>query len=97
MKSGTSGPIDVRSEIVINASGRRASLSKQAKLHAGFTRFGVGAEYDLSAPRCNQEEALLIVGSRYAPAVTPGSSLGGRIVYAWAPCIPIAEPIQKIT
>ena len=68
MKSGTSGPIDVRSEIMVDASGHRASLSKQAKLHAGFTRVGVGSEYDLSAPRCNQEEPLLIVGSRYAPA-----------------------------
>ena len=64
MKSGTSGPIDVRSEIVIDASGHHASLSKQAKLHAGFTRVGVGSEYDLSAPRCNQEEAFLIGGSQ---------------------------------
>ena len=68
VKSGTSGDFDVRSKIVIDASGHRASLSKQAKLHDGFTRFGVGAEYDLSAPHCNQEEALLIVGSQYAPA-----------------------------
>ena len=68
MKSGIYGPIDVRSKIVIDASGHRASLSKQAKLHAGFTRVGVGSEYDLSAPRCKQEESLLIVGSQYAPA-----------------------------
>lgn len=68
MKSGTSGPIGVRSKIVIDASGHRASLSKQAKLHAGFTRCGVGSEYDLSTPRCNQEEALLIAGSQYTPA-----------------------------
>jgi digeranylgeranylglycerophospholipid reductase len=68
VKSDTSGRFDVRSKIVIDASGHRASLSKQAQLHGGFTRFGVGAEYDLSAPRCSQEEALLIVGSQYAPA-----------------------------
>lgn len=68
VKSDTSGRLDVRSKIVIDASGHRASLSKQAQLHGGFTRFGVGAEYDLSAPRCSQEEALLIVGSQYAPA-----------------------------
>ena len=99
VKSGTSGPIDVRSKIVIDASGHRASLSKQAKLHAGFTRFGVGAEYDLSAPRCNQEEALLIVGSQYAPAGYAWVFPWGRIVCAWewASCIPIAGPIQKIT
>ncbi|MEC9272660.1 MAG: NAD(P)/FAD-dependent oxidoreductase, partial [Chloroflexota bacterium] len=43
------------------------SLSKQATLHAEFTSCGVGSEYDLSAPRCNQEEALLILGSQYTP------------------------------
>ena len=68
VKSDTSGQFSVRSKIVIDASGHRASLSKQARLHCGFTRFGVGAEYDLSAPQCSQDEALLIVGSRYAPA-----------------------------
>lgn len=68
VKSQTSGRFDVHSKIVIDASGHRASLSKQAQLHGGSTRFGVGAEYDLSAPRCSQEEALLIVGSQYAPA-----------------------------
>ena len=68
MKSGIYGPIAVRSKIVIDASGHRASLSKQAILHAGFTRCSVGSEYDLSAPSCNQEEALLIVGSQYTPA-----------------------------
>ena len=68
VKSDTSGRFDVRSKIVIDASGHRASLSKQANLHGGFTRFGVGAEYDLWAQQCSQEDALLIVGSQYAPA-----------------------------
>ena len=68
MKSGTSGPIDIRSKIVIDASGHRASLSKQAKLHSGFTRYGVGSEYDQSSPRCNQEEVLLLVGSQCTSA-----------------------------
>jgi digeranylgeranylglycerophospholipid reductase len=41
---------------------------KQAGLDPGFERFGVGAEYDLYAPHCDENEAVLIVGTRVAPA-----------------------------
>lgn len=58
----------IRSKIMIDASGYRAAMSKQSGLHRGFTRFGVGAEYELLAPDCNQNEIALIVGSRYAPS-----------------------------
>jgi digeranylgeranylglycerophospholipid reductase len=58
---------------VIDASGYTADLSKQAGLHPGFTRYGVGAEYELIAPDCRQDEAVLIMGNRYAPCG-----------YAWA-------------
>jgi digeranylgeranylglycerophospholipid reductase len=54
--------------VVVDATGYRAAISKLAGLHAGFDRFGVGAEVELIAPRCRQDEVVLIVGSRYAPA-----------------------------
>jgi digeranylgeranylglycerophospholipid reductase len=57
-----------RARIAIDASGYRAALSRLAGLHAGFSRFGVGAEVELVAPRVRQDEAVLVVGSRYAPA-----------------------------
>lgn len=59
---------EIRSSLVIDAGGYKAAFSKAAGLHPGFERFGVGAEQELIAPRCRQDEALLIVGSRYAPA-----------------------------
>lgn len=61
-------PFEVRSKIAVDASGYRATISKQAGLHQGFDRFGVGSEYDLIAPKCRQDETLLIVGNRYAPS-----------------------------
>jgi digeranylgeranylglycerophospholipid reductase len=64
---------DVAARVVVDASGYRASISKSAGLHPGFTRFGVGAEHEFVAPGCDQDEAVLVVGSRYAPAG-----------YAWA-------------
>lgn len=64
---------DVESAIVVDASGYRAAISKHAGLHLGFDRFGVGAEYELSAPHVSQEEALLVLDERIAPAG-----------YAWA-------------
>ena len=57
-----------RSKLVIDASGYQASLMKQAGVHKGSRRFGVGAEYDLYAPHYDQSEAVLIVGSKVAPS-----------------------------
>jgi digeranylgeranylglycerophospholipid reductase len=54
--------------LVIDATGYRSVLLKQAGLDPGFHRFGAGAEYDLYAPHCDQEEAVLIVGEQAAPA-----------------------------
>lgn len=59
---------DVAATIVVDASGYRAEPSRAAGLHPGFGRFGVGAEHELIAPHCRQDEALLLVGNRYAPA-----------------------------
>jgi digeranylgeranylglycerophospholipid reductase len=56
------------SRVVIDATGYRSVLLKQAGLDPGFRRFGVGAEYDLFAPYCDQSEALILVGGGVAPS-----------------------------
>lgn len=53
--------------ILIDATGYRADLLKQAGVIEGHRRFGVGAEYDLYAPHFNQNEVILLVGSSVAP------------------------------
>ena len=56
------------SRMVIDATGYRSAILKQAGLDPGIRRFGVGAEYDLYAPHCDEREALLIAGSHFAPS-----------------------------
>jgi digeranylgeranylglycerophospholipid reductase len=63
----------VLASVVVDASGYRASVSRQAGLHGGFDRFGVGAEYELEAPRVSQKDAVLVLDESIAPAG-----------YAWA-------------
>lgn len=58
----------LRCRVLIDATGYRSTLLKQAGLHPGFRRFGVGAEYDFFAPRCDQTEAVLFVGNELAPS-----------------------------
>ena len=65
--------LNINSKILIDASGYTGDISARAGLHPKFKRFGVGAEYELIAPDYPQEEAVLIVGNRYAPCG-----------YAWA-------------
>lgn len=67
LKTATS-EVEIESKILIDASGYRATMSKAAGLHPGFTRLGVGAEFELVAPNCPQDEVVLIVGKRYAPS-----------------------------
>jgi digeranylgeranylglycerophospholipid reductase len=62
------GSEELRSRVVIDATGYRSALLKQAGLDPGIRRFGVGAEYDMYAPHCDQREAVLFVGSELAPA-----------------------------
>jgi digeranylgeranylglycerophospholipid reductase len=50
------------SRLVIDATGYHSALLKQSGLDPGFRRFGVGAEYDLFAPNCDESEAVLLVG-----------------------------------
>jgi len=54
--------------VLVDATGYRSVLLKQAGLDPGFERFGVGAEYDFHAPHCDQREAVLIVGDQVAPS-----------------------------
>jgi|SRR5579863_1685109 len=56
------------SRVLIDATGYRSTLLKQAGLDPGIRRFGVGAEHDLLAPNCNQAEVVLLVGSELAPS-----------------------------
>ena len=58
----------LRGRVVIDATGYRSALLKQAGLDPGMRRFGVGAEYDMYAPHCDQREAVLLVGSNLAPS-----------------------------
>ncbi len=60
--------IEIRARLTFDATGYRATLSKRAGLHAGFERFGVGAEYDMYAPHYDESETVGIVGSAFAPA-----------------------------
>jgi digeranylgeranylglycerophospholipid reductase len=54
--------------VLIDATGYHSTLLKQSGLDPGFRRFGVGAEYDLLAPHCDQSEVILAVGDRIAPS-----------------------------
>jgi digeranylgeranylglycerophospholipid reductase len=59
---------ELRSRLVVDATGYRSTLLKQSGLDPGFRRFGVGSEYDMFAPHCDQNEAVLIVGGTVAPS-----------------------------
>ena len=56
-----------RAPILIDASGCAAVLARRAGLSRGFTRVGVGAEYDLYAPRWPARRVAFLFGSRFAP------------------------------
>jgi digeranylgeranylglycerophospholipid reductase len=62
------GEENIGSKVVIDATGYRAAIVKQAGLDPRIRRFGVGAEYDFHAPHCDESEALLFAGSEVAPA-----------------------------
>ena len=62
------GRFEIGAKVTVDAGGHRAQVSKRARLHPGFKRFGVGAEYELLAPHADQREAVLVVGERYAPS-----------------------------
>lgn len=73
IESKLEGNVEVCAKVVIDATGYEGHLLKQAGVSPRFQRFGVGVEFDMFAPQCDQDEAVLVVGSTFAPSG-----------YAWA-------------
>jgi digeranylgeranylglycerophospholipid reductase len=67
------GPLDVRSDVVVDASGHTGFLARAAGMRPANERAAVGLELELHAPRWNQDEAAFWLGDHVAP--------GG---YGWA-------------
>lgn len=63
---------DASCRLAVDATGTNSLLARQARVHKGFGRVGVGYEQELSAPRFPQDEAIILVGG-----VAPSG-------YAWA-------------
>jgi len=59
---------EIPCRVLIDATGYRSTLLKQAGLDPHFRRFGVGSEYDLYAPDCDQNEVIIAVGGEIAPS-----------------------------
>ncbi|HTW63966.1 MAG TPA: NAD(P)/FAD-dependent oxidoreductase [Bryobacteraceae bacterium] len=68
VESRTESHIDVSADVVIDATGYKGQLLRQAGLSPQIRRFGVGAEFDMFAPECDENEAVLVVGSQFAPS-----------------------------
>ena len=68
VESRTRSQVEVTSDVVIDATGYKGQLLGQAGLSPRIGRFGVGAEFDMFAPECDENEAVLIVGSQFAPS-----------------------------
>ena len=68
MPGDSSEPVEIRAKILIDASGYRSVMSRQALLHSGYGSFGVGSEYDMVAPNCHPDEVVLVVSRTYAPS-----------------------------
>lgn len=66
--SNIDGDLEINAKVTIDASGFSSVAAKKVGLHTGFKRFGIGAEYDLYAPKYDQDESVLIVGSHVAPS-----------------------------
>jgi digeranylgeranylglycerophospholipid reductase len=61
-----------RCRLAVDATGTSSLFARQARVHQGFGRVGVGYEQELAAPRFPQDEAIILVGG-----VAPSG-------YAWA-------------
>jgi digeranylgeranylglycerophospholipid reductase len=60
--------VEITADVVIDATGYKGHLLRQAGLSPRIERYGVGAEFDMFAPECDENEAVLLVGSEFAPA-----------------------------
>lgn len=56
--------VEIDSKIVIDASGIGAVVATKLKLRDKVKKFGVGAEYELYAPNCDQDEIIVILGNQ---------------------------------
>lgn len=56
--------VEISSKIVIDASGIAAVVARKLKLRSKPKKFGIGAEYELYAPNCDQDEIIVILGSQ---------------------------------
>jgi digeranylgeranylglycerophospholipid reductase len=68
IETRTKSQIEVNADVVIDATGYKGHLLRQAGLSPRIQRFGVGAEFDMFAPECDESEAVLVVGSQFAPS-----------------------------
>jgi digeranylgeranylglycerophospholipid reductase len=68
VETRTKSQVDVEARVVIDATGYKGHLLRQAGIGPRIQRFGVGAEFDMFAPNCDETEAILVVGSQFAPS-----------------------------
>jgi digeranylgeranylglycerophospholipid reductase len=57
-----------RAPVTIDCTGFSSVIAARTGLHAGYRRYGYGAEWDLVAPNYPEDELYLIMGSQVAPA-----------------------------
>ncbi len=83
--SGTNkeGDIAFHAKIIVDASGFSSTISKAMGFVTQWERFGVGAEYEVSAENVDSETWWLMVGQKYSPAG-----------YAWI--FPVGKNIVRI-
>ena len=77
------GSIEVKSDLVIDASGFSSCIARKVGLAKPWKRYGVGAEYECRCEKADQETWFLMVGNRYSEAG-----------YAWA--FPLSESRIRI-
>ena len=61
-------PSSVAAQVLIDATGAGAVVSRATGLGEGFKRLGIGTEFEIIAPRADQHEATLWYGSSVAPS-----------------------------
>jgi digeranylgeranylglycerophospholipid reductase len=67
-KNSSNEPEEWRAAVTIDCSGISSTLATRTGLHAGYQRYGYGAEWDLYAPNYPEDRLYLIVGGQVAPA-----------------------------
>ncbi|MCG8604967.1 NAD(P)/FAD-dependent oxidoreductase [bacterium] len=60
--------VTLKAPLVIDASGFGGVIARQIGLTRGFRRYGLGAEYDLFAPKWPSTRVAFLFGNKYAPS-----------------------------